>query len=118
MNRQIPLFLPCAGGVEPLLAAEVAAILARKTGAKGITEARGGVQLLASPLEAMRLNLESRLAQRVLWQLAEGPYRHEDDLYELARTVDWREWITPRQTLRVDTTARQKIGRASCRERV
>jgi putative N6-adenine-specific DNA methylase len=55
----------------------------------------------------MQLNLESRLAQRVLWPLAHGPYRNELDLYELARTVDWRQWITPRQTLRVDTTAQR-----------
>ncbi len=57
---------------------------------------------------AMRLNLESRLAQRVLiepWPT--GLYRDEHDLYTLAREVDWAHWITPRQTLRVDTTAQR-----------
>lgn len=53
----------------------------------------------------MRLNLESRLAQRVLLRLAHGPYAREDDLYALARDVNWPAWITPRQTLRVDATA-------------
>jgi putative N6-adenine-specific DNA methylase len=56
---------------------------------------------------AMRLNLECRLAQRVLWPLAHGPYRHELEIYELARSVDWPQWITPQQTLRVDTTAQR-----------
>ena len=46
--------------------------------------------------DAMRLNLHCRLAQRVLVELIEGPYRHEEDLYSLARRVDWRDWITPR----------------------
>ena len=54
---------------------------------------------------AMRLNLESRLAQRVLWPLAHGPYASEHDLYDLARSVRWVDWITPRQTLRVDASA-------------
>ncbi len=53
----------------------------------------------------MALNLESRLAQRVLWPLIDGRYRDEHDLYDLARRVPWGDWITPQQTLRVDVTA-------------
>jgi putative N6-adenine-specific DNA methylase len=55
----------------------------------------------------MTLNLECRLPQRVLAEVAEGPYRDENDLYELARSVDWTQWITPEHTLRVDTTAQR-----------
>ncbi|MBL8334379.1 MAG: class I SAM-dependent RNA methyltransferase, partial [Rubrivivax sp.] len=39
--------------------------------------------------------------------VAEGPYRDESDLYELARRVRWPDWITPEQTLRVDANAHQ-----------
>jgi putative N6-adenine-specific DNA methylase len=53
----------------------------------------------------MQLNLECRLAQRVLWPLVEGYYRDEHDLYDLARRVEWLHWITPEQTLRVDVVA-------------
>jgi putative N6-adenine-specific DNA methylase len=56
---------------------------------------------------AMALNLESRLAQRVLWPLGDAPYRSEDDLYMLARRVRWADWITPEQTLRVDVVGLQ-----------
>jgi putative N6-adenine-specific DNA methylase len=56
---------------------------------------------------AMRLNLESRLATRVLWPLIDGYYRDEHDLYELARRVPWGEWISPAQTLRVDVSAQR-----------
>jgi putative N6-adenine-specific DNA methylase len=72
-----------------------------------IAEQRGGVTVRGDERTAMRLNLESRLAQRVLWPLAHGPYRHELEIYELARSVDWPQWITPQQTLRVDTTAQR-----------
>ncbi len=99
----LPLFLPCAAGVEEWLFDEVQRLLPEAR----IARARGGVALEGDPLEVMTLNLESRLAQRVLIEVAEGPYTHENDLYELARTVDWTQWITPQHTLRVDTTAQR-----------
>ena len=94
------LFLPCAGGVEALLEAEVQ----RLTGVPA-QAGRGGVWVEGDERMAMQLNLESRLAQRVLWPLIDGPYRDEHDLYALARRVDWPRWITPEQSLRVDMVA-------------
>ena len=98
-----PLFLPCAAGVETLLVDEVRRLLPQAR----VEAGRGGVALEGAVRDVMILNLESRLAQRVLVEVAEGAYGSEDDLYALARSVDWRLWITPRQTLRVDTTARR-----------
>ncbi|MBX3605623.1 MAG: class I SAM-dependent RNA methyltransferase [Piscinibacter sp.] len=97
------LFLPCAAGVEALLAEEVGRLLP----GRAPQAQRGGVALDAEPADAMALNLGSRLAQRVLIEVAHGPYRDEHDLYALARSVDWTQWITPRHTLRVDTTAQR-----------
>jgi putative N6-adenine-specific DNA methylase len=94
------LFLPCGGGVEELLAAEAGRI----TGAR-VDVGRGGVWVEGDERTAMQLNLESRLATRVLWPLIEGPYADEHDLYALARRVEWPHWITPAQTLRVDVSA-------------
>src|SRR5438105_2862762 len=99
----LPLFLPCAAGVEGLLADEVKRLLPDVP----VHAARGGVALEGGPHEVMVLNLELRLAQRVLAEVAEGPYRDEADLYELGRSVDWTQWITPAHTLRVDTTAQR-----------
>jgi len=96
------LFLPCAAGVEALLAEEIVALQPGLT----VHGARSGAALTGSAELAMRLNLHSRLAQRVLWRVAEAPYRSEHDLYALAHAVRWHDWITPQQTLRVDTTAR------------
>ncbi len=97
----LPLFLPCAAGVENLLAQEVQHVLPNAQ----LFVARGGVALHGTPHEVMTLNLELRLAQRVLAEVAQGPYRDEHDLYLLTRSVDWLQWITPDHTLRVDTTA-------------
>ncbi|WP_418317294.1 THUMP domain-containing class I SAM-dependent RNA methyltransferase [Piscinibacter sakaiensis] len=98
----LPLFLPCAAGVEDWLAEEVATIVPE---AAALQKRRGGVALEGGPHEVMKLNLECRLAQRVLIEVAEGPYAVEDDIYALGRAVDWTQWITPGHTLRVDTTA-------------
>ncbi len=95
------LFLPCAAGAEAWLAEEVARLLPGATP----DVRRGGVSVFGGPREAMALNLGSRIAQRVLVEVMHGPYRHEDDLYALAREVDWSHWIGPRETLRVDVTA-------------
>ena len=94
------LFLPCGNGVEPWLADEVQRI----TGTAG-EAGHGGVWVRGDERTAMQLNLESRLAQRVLWPLAEGRYRSTEDLYALGRSVPWCDWITPQHTLRVDVVA-------------
>jgi putative N6-adenine-specific DNA methylase len=99
----LQIFLPCAAGVEDLLADEVH----RLTGLQGqdLLVARGGVLATAAWRDALRLNLHSRLAQRVLVQLSHTPYRQEADLYEAASAVAWEAWFTPRQTFKVEITA-------------
>ena len=97
----LPLFLPCAAGVEALLEAEVRALLP----SADVRAARGGVALAGDPQEVMVLNLESRLAQRVLIEVAEGAYRDERDLYELVHALDWSRHFAPTRTLRVDVAA-------------
>ena len=53
----------------------------------------------------MRLNLHSRLAQRVLVQLSHTPYRAEDDLYQAAGAVAWEIWFTNKESFKVEVTA-------------
>lgn len=108
------LFLPCAAGVEPLLLREIGpwlpASLSAQTGKGGVwvESAIGAHPSLAEVMRvALRLNLHSRLAQRVLWQLAHGGYTIEDDIYSLAAQVDWPAWINASQTLKVDVSAQR-----------
>jgi putative N6-adenine-specific DNA methylase len=103
--RDLRLFLPCAAGVEAYLAEEVTRICAGAP--RELHTARGGVQLLATWPEVMRLNLHSRLTQRVLVQLWHGPYRAEQDLYEAAAGVPWEEWFGTRDSFKIELTAHQ-----------
>jgi putative N6-adenine-specific DNA methylase len=101
--NSLQLFLPCASGVEGFLADEVH----RLTGLAGddLLTTRGGVLLRASWRDAMRLNLHSRLAQRVLVQLAYAPYRSEADLYAATGGVAWELWFSTRDSFKVEVTA-------------
>lgn len=101
--NQLHLFLPCAAGVEDLLAEEVHGL----TGLQGedLLVRRGGVQARATWRDAMRLNLHSRLCQRVLVQLSHSGYRSENDLYEAASAVAWEIWFTPKQSFKIEVTA-------------
>ena len=101
--NQLQLFMPCAAGVEQYLAEEVHAL----TGLHGhdLQSLRGGVLARSSWRDAMRLNLHSRLAQRVLVQLSHTPYRSENDLYQAASEVAWEIWFTTRQSFKIEVTA-------------
>lgn len=101
--NDLSLFLPCAAGVEDFLAQEVHALTGRV--GQDLLTLRGGVRVRADWREAMKLNLHSRLAQRVLIELAHAPYRNENDLYAIASGVAWEIWFTPKQTFKIETTA-------------
>ena len=96
----LTLFLPCAAGVQDLLAVEVQRITGTAPKAW-----RAGVALQGSWRDVMRLNLHSRLAQRVLVQLAQNAYRGEQDLYNAAGNVAWELWFGPQHSFKVELTA-------------
>ena len=101
--NELSLFLPCAAGVEDFLAQEVHALTGRV--GQDLLSARGGVRVRAGWRDALKLNLHSRLAQRVLIEVAHAPYRSENDLYGIASGVAWEVWFTPKQTFKIETTA-------------
>ena len=93
-------FATCPRGLENQLADELTA-----SGAT-ITEAvAGGVGFSGEWEICYRANLWSRLATRILWRVAHGPYRREEDIYRLAHGVPWHGLFTVRCTLRVYMTA-------------
>ncbi len=104
--NQLHLFLPCAAGVEDFLADEVHTI----TGASGqdLLVGRGGVMVRGAWRDVLQLNLHSRLAQRVLIELALQDYRNENDLYRAASQVSWEVWFDPQRTFKVEVTAQQR----------
>ncbi|HMV17527.1 MAG TPA: THUMP domain-containing protein [Zoogloea sp.] len=93
-------FAPVPRGLEPLLVDEL-----RSIGAVDPKALPGGVQFSGDWAVCYRANLESRLATRVMLQVASGRYRSEDDVYRIAYAPTWARWFTADQTLRVFVTA-------------
>lgn len=93
-------FATCPRGLEAALAAELSALSAHE-----VKAVDGGVQF-AGPFElCYTVNLESRIASRVLWRIASARYRSEQDLYDVARVLPWRDWFGPERTIRVNVAA-------------
>ncbi len=65
-----------------------------------------GARHLPAPRElGYAANLHSRLASRILWQVARRGYTTEQHLYDATQEVRWQDLMSPQQTLRVDVTA-------------
>jgi 23S rRNA (guanine2445-N2)-methyltransferase len=101
-NSSHIFFAPCPRGLESVLHDELLTL-----GAIDLHVTPGGVGFIGSLSLCYRANLESRIASRILWRVAQGPYRSEQDLYELALDLPWHEWFLPTQTIKVKVSAQQ-----------
>lgn len=99
-ERTQKFFAPCPRGLETALADELT-----KLGALHVGPTDGGVSFQGTFTLGYRVCLWSRVASRVLWQLAEDEYRHEEEIYRLARNVDWPHLFSARETIRVQVDA-------------
>jgi len=93
-------FVTCPRGLESLLAEDLAG-----AGAKDIAAVAGGASCNGDLETGYRINLESRIATRVLWRITQGDYRNEADLYRLAYEVDWCRQFSVDRSIRVYVTA-------------
>ena len=93
-------FATCPRGLELILADELRGLKAEKVHAVG-----GGVQFIGDFFLCYRVNLESRVASRVLWQVATGGYQSEDDIYRMSYALRWTDWFDAARTIRVDVSA-------------
>jgi putative N6-adenine-specific DNA methylase len=100
LRGELQLFAPCPRGLEAALADELTAL-----GASACRITGGGVAFAGDAVLAMAANLHSRIASRILMQVAWGRCRDEDSLYKLVRGVEWERWFNQRVTLRVDVSA-------------
>jgi len=94
------VFAPCPQGLEEALTAEMQAL-----GYDDAKAGRAGCSFTADWAGVQRANLYSRLATRILVQVAHAEISHEDDILDLARDTPWERWFGAEQTLRVDTSA-------------
>ncbi|MGH7853168.1 MAG: THUMP domain-containing class I SAM-dependent RNA methyltransferase, partial [Candidatus Binatia bacterium] len=93
-------FATCPRGLELLLADELRSLKAEKVHAVG-----GGVQFVGDFFLLYRVNLASRIASRVLWQVAHGSYQSEDDIYRISYALPWTDFFDAGLTIRVDVSA-------------
>jgi putative N6-adenine-specific DNA methylase len=93
-------FAPCPRGLEPVLEQELATL-----GAGGLFRVDGGVHFAGALTLAYRVNLESRVASRVLWRITKTRYRSDEDIYKTALAQPWAQWFDVTQTLRVNLVA-------------
>ncbi len=93
-------FAPCPRGLEPVLVTEL-----QQLGASALQARSGGVQFQGGWDICYRVNLHSRIASRILWQVASQAYANEADVYKTAHALPWNKWFTPALTIRVNVAA-------------
>ena len=93
-------FATCPRGLEQVLAAELAAL-----GAREVMAVEGGAAFAGDLAQGYAVNLESRVASRVLWQVGHARYRNEHDIFEAARALSWPRLFDVDRTIRVNVSA-------------
>jgi putative N6-adenine-specific DNA methylase len=93
-------FAPCPRGLEKVLFSDLEAM-----GAKNVRATDGGVHFSGDWQLCYRVNLENRVASRVLWRVKETWYRTEQDIYKAVFDLQWQRWFNVSHTIRVNTTA-------------
>ena len=99
-TRPHSYFAICPRGLEAALVAELQGLGARDARAEN-----GGVAFAGSRELGYAANLHSRLASRILRQVARRGYTGEQHLYDATQEVRWHDLMSAQQTLRVDVTA-------------
>lgn len=98
--KNMTFFATCPRGLEAVLVAELGAL-----GALSVEPLDGGVRFEGDFALCYAANLESRVASRILWQVAHGSYTSERDVYDAVRSSPWNEWFSVDQSIRVDVSA-------------
>lgn len=95
-------FAPCPRGLEAVLVQELT-----DYGASYIESTDGGVHFSGDWLVGAKANLKSRIASRILWRIAAGGYRNEQDVYKLAHECEWPMLFSHELTIRVNVVAQK-----------
>lgn len=105
MKKSLSYFCPCPRGLEAALAAELGEIASQSPTLTVHNQVPGGVHCSGQLSDAMRINLHSRIASRVLLRIGHTGYTNENDIYDLALASAWEDWFSIDHTIRVDVTA-------------
>ena len=102
LSRPRPLYATCDHGAESFLAIEL-----KRLGAQEVQPAHRGVYFWGREELIWRVNIYSRLANRVLILLAEFEAPTREALYEGVKRIRWDWWVHTQQTIAVDASSTQ-----------
>jgi putative N6-adenine-specific DNA methylase len=102
LSRPQDYYATCPFGLSGVLAEEL-----RTLGAGDVRAEDAGVAFTGEPPVCWRINLESRIATRILWQVARFAYTSEDSLYHQAKAVVWPRYFAVQRTFKVEVQARR-----------
>jgi len=97
-DERLRLHATCDAGLEEVLQTELQAV-----GAHSCKRVPRGVSFRGNMTTLWRANLESRVANRVLMEVGFFPARNRDQLYAGVQSVQWGAWMTPYQSIAVDS---------------
>jgi putative N6-adenine-specific DNA methylase len=95
-------FAPCPRGLEVVLRVEL-----EQLGAQDVIDLPGGVSFSGSFALGYAVNLQSRIASRVLWRVFHGTYRDEHDIFRAAHALPWPTWFPVNRTIKVKVSAQR-----------
>ncbi|HYC76643.1 MAG TPA: THUMP domain-containing protein [Planctomycetota bacterium] len=101
MSFDLARYAACPRGVEPALAAELAAL-----GAREIRPRAGGAAFVADDATVSAALVRLRSATRLLTRVAQGPARDPRDVYELSASVDWLKLLRRGDAFAVEASTR------------
>jgi putative N6-adenine-specific DNA methylase len=93
-------FAQCPRGLAGVLSNELQAL-----GASALVPTDAGVAFEGDLLLAYRANLHSRIASRILWEVANFPYKDEHEIYDTALLLPWPSWFDVTRTIKVEISA-------------
>ncbi len=91
------ILLTTSKGLDELLAEEVTSLIPDAQ----IKSSPGQLIFTGTLEQAYKLCLWSRLANRVVWLLSESKFNDADDLYDVAKGIDWSQHLRSDQTISV-----------------
>lgn len=93
-------FATCPRGLERVLAVELEGL-----GAREVEPVDGGAAFAGDLGLGYAVNLESRVASRVLWRIGHARYRSEHDIHDAARALAWPRFFDVSRSIRVNVSA-------------
>jgi 23S rRNA (guanine2445-N2)-methyltransferase / 23S rRNA (guanine2069-N7)-methyltransferase len=103
-SEHFSTFITCPKGLQYVLEAEL-----KKLGVMKLKATPSGVSADVDKLTLYRILLWSRIANRVIVELGSKKIDQADDIYDLAKSIDWSEHFTQENTFSVEFLGTNKV---------